>query len=107
MKTAVAGLLSLLLMVSSTGCACLYGIEQWKCDTFGCCMFGTRPSCGYGCGPVYGGGAPCGPCAPTAPCSPCGPCQTGMYGMPSTSYMVPGPIYGAPVQNYPGAVPAY
>ncbi|MCA9115164.1 MAG: hypothetical protein KDA79_08755 [Planctomycetaceae bacterium] len=67
-----------------SGC-CLWdlfmGIEQWKCDLFGCCMFGTRPRYGAGYGGGYGQcAAPCPqPCQPYCP-QPCPqPCAQPVY----------------------------
>ena len=32
------------LGASSSGCMALRNIEQWKCDNWGMCNFGTKPS---------------------------------------------------------------
>ncbi|MEZ6092169.1 MAG: hypothetical protein R3C05_30045 [Pirellulaceae bacterium] len=86
----IAIALTTVLLLS--GCGVMRGIEQWKCDTWGMCHFGIRPSAAAPpcSGPTCGLGAPCagnGPPLPTfrgndAPC--CGDANAG----PAASYLL-------------------
>jgi hypothetical protein len=87
----VAPLLVLLVAPLIGGCKCFCAMEQWKCDTFGCCQFGTSPS--------YGTFAPAGP----MPQPQYGP----VYTQPTTGgynggFVQPGVQYGQPVEIHPG-----
>lgn len=44
MKVKFALPMLLAAMVGSSGCKTIRGIEQWKCDNWGLCHFGIKPS---------------------------------------------------------------
>jgi hypothetical protein len=80
-------LLALLVAPLGSGCHPFCAMEQWKCDTFGCCQFGTQPS--------YGTFAPPGP----MPQPQYGP----VYTQPTTGgynggFVQPGPTFGQPLE---------
>lgn len=92
-RTALLVCLALVLPSLGTGCRMLCGIEQWKCDTFGTCGFGTQPS--------YGRFAPPGPMPPPT------------LGAPSSAppqTFQSGPVLGAPTDispSSPGTIPSF
>ncbi len=84
-----------LLAFTTTGCGLFCGIEQWKCDTFGTCGFGTQPS--------YGRFAPPGPMPPATIN------QQPQLGAPGGTF-APGPVLGPPqdlTPSSPQPVPSF
>ncbi|TWU31360.1 hypothetical protein Poly41_62290 [Novipirellula artificiosorum] len=66
--------LASLLLLSATGCGTIRGMEQWKCDNWGMCHFGTQPS----------------QCCPSV--QPC-PCDSEMVPMEDAITTSRGPIW--------------